>query len=126
VEFDEQFFFVYPVQLDYLAEYVLDFITNDKYQWKKIWLESRGKQHESCPDKAFAVIDKYWQSEEGQSVSEKMKERRFRVGKCRRSTEGVAGGRSCSDSEYPVRCQSLCRIIGLSQRLKSGHQSCVM
>jgi hypothetical protein len=71
VELDENFSFVYPMRLDYLVEYVLDFITNDRYQWKEIWLEFGGKQYESCPNKAFVVLNKYWRSKEGRSVSEK-------------------------------------------------------
>jgi hypothetical protein len=102
-ELDEQFSFVYPVRPEYLAEYVLDFIANDRYQWKKFWLETAGKQHELCPDKAYAVLDKYWRSEEGRSVSEKMKERDSHVGKRSRSLGATVGGRSASDVEFLVR-----------------------
>jgi hypothetical protein len=95
------------VRPKYLAEYVSDFIANDRYQWKKFWLETTGKQHESCPDKAYAVLDKYWQSKEGRSISEKIKERRSRIGKRSRSLGATVGGRSASDFEFPVRPNSV-------------------
>jgi hypothetical protein len=87
-ELDEMFTFTYPVRTDYLAKYIQDFLTNDRYRWKQHWLESNGGQHESCPDAAFVILEPYWKSVEGRNEAQKMKEKRSLVGK---RSRGVAG-----------------------------------
>lgn len=93
-EVDDQFSFPNgPIREEILSSYVLDFTTNDRYNWKKYWLETNGGQHEDCPDAAFEMLDKYWRSPEAKTVSEKMREKRSLVGKRARSASAPAGDR---------------------------------
>lgn len=72
-ELEKQFDATHPVRDGFLASYVSGLITNDRHNWKKHWVKTSGGQHEECPDRAFAVLDKYWSSEEGKNEAERMK-----------------------------------------------------
>ena len=66
-----------PTGLDpgYLSKYLEDALAHWKSTWRQFYYET-GRQHEDCPDEAWAAWQPHWNSEEGRQKSKEMQEKR--------------------------------------------------